>query len=76
MALCSTTPLARKLGIRAGDRLRVGNAPDNYLALVAPLPDGVRLSPRFRQDVDLCHFFSSRENELRQALPRLMKMIR
>jgi Protein of unknown function (DUF3052) len=76
MALCSTTPLVKKLGIRAGDRLRVENAPANYLELVAPLPEGVRLSPRFRREVNVCHFFGRNESDLRRALPRLLEMIR
>ncbi len=38
----SGTPLAKKLGIGPGCRLCLRQAPQNYAALVAPLPAGVR----------------------------------
>jgi hypothetical protein len=37
----SGTPLAKKLGIRAGARLFLLAAPDNYHELLAPVPDGL-----------------------------------
>ena len=39
----SSTPLIRKLGIRAGTRLTLANAPDDACALLRPLPPGVVL---------------------------------
>lgn len=39
----SRTPLARKLGIRAGDRVAVLGAPDHFPSLVDPLPQGAEL---------------------------------
>ena len=68
MAGYSGTPLARKLGFKPGFRARIKNAPDTYDRLVAPLPDGVRLSTAFRKDVDLWHLFTTRRAELRAQL--------
>jgi hypothetical protein len=64
----SGTPLAKKLGIGAGCRLRLLAAPPNYAALVAPLPQGVRLVRRSGADADLIHVFATRRVELERAL--------
>jgi hypothetical protein len=39
----SGTPLAKKLGIRGGDRVATLGAPAGFEGLLAPLPPGVRL---------------------------------
>ncbi len=75
MAGYSGTPLAKKLGIKAGSRVRPGGAPANYAELLAPLPDDVVLSPRLRRDVDVCHLFTKSARELERALPRLLERI-
>ena len=64
----SGTPLARKLGIGAGCRLCLRDAPANYAALVAPLPEGVRLVARIDADTDLIHVFATRRAQLERAL--------
>jgi hypothetical protein len=71
----SGTPLARKLGIKDGHRVRLSNAPANYLDLVAPLPGGVTISNRLRSDIDIWHFFTSSKAELKTKLPTLMKSV-
>lgn len=43
MAGYSGTPLARKLGIKAGSGVALIHAPDGMPAQLAPLPEGVRL---------------------------------
>ena len=75
MAGYSGTPLAKKLGIRPGDRVRTENAPDNYDALVAPLPDDVQVSNRLRSKVDVCHLFVDRRATLAARLPKIMTMM-
>lgn len=75
MAGYSGTPLAKKLGIGPGSRVRVGHAPPGYARLVAPLPEGVEISPRLRKDVDVCHFFTNSARELARELPRLKGLI-
>jgi hypothetical protein len=64
----SGTPLAKKLGLRAGTRLFLHAPPQDYRQLVAPLPDGVRIVARMDADTDIAHLFASRRAELRAAL--------
>ena len=72
----SGTPLVKKLGIKPNFRIKTKNAPDNYLALIAPLPEGVKISSSFRKDVDLWHLFTKSRAELVRTLPRAMQQIR
>lgn len=76
MAGYSATPLNRKLGIREGSRVRVVNPPQDYARLIAPLPKNVTLSARLRKEIDICHVFLKRENDLRRLLPTLLGSIR
>lgn len=72
----SGTPLAKKLGFKEGSRVRISNAPDNYLALVSPRPEYVQISKAFRNDIDISHFFTRSAVELKTQLPRQLKAIR
>jgi hypothetical protein len=71
MAGYSGTPLAKKLGIKAGTEIHVVGAPDGYLKLVEPLPEDVRIAARLSDKTDLVHVFSSRKTELAKALKSL-----
>ena len=64
----SGTPLAKKLGIRAGARLYLHAAPPNYLQLIAPAPEGVRAVRRIDAHTDLVHLFATRRAQLDKAL--------
>jgi hypothetical protein len=64
----SGTPLARKLGIRAGARLFLQAAPRNYAQLIAPAREGVRTVRRIDEHTDLLHLFATRRGELSKAL--------
>jgi hypothetical protein len=66
----SGTPLAGKLGIRAGARLFLQAAPPNYRELIAPAPEGVRTVRRIDAHTDLLHLFATRRAELSKALHR------
>lgn len=68
MAGYSGTPLAKKLGIKEGSRLFVSGAPRNYLQLVAPLPEGVKLVPRVDANTDIVHIFSTERARLKSVL--------
>jgi hypothetical protein len=72
----SGTPLARKLGIAPGCRLYLVAPPDNYGALVAPLPEGVRTVSRIGADTDIIHVFAMRRAELERALGASLKAMR
>jgi Protein of unknown function (DUF3052) len=64
----SGTPLAKKLGLRAGTRLFLQAAPSNYWQLVAPAPERVRTVRRIDADTDLLHLFATRRGQLSEAL--------
>lgn len=68
MAGYSGTPLAKKLGIKAGTKLYASNAPDNYLVLLHPLPDDVAILARATADLDLVHVFTRERSQLVSAL--------
>jgi hypothetical protein len=72
----SGTPLAKKLGIRAHTRLVVRAAPDNYRALLAPLPEGVQSARRIDARTDLIHLFATRATALRQGLAAARRNMR
>jgi len=64
----SGTPLAAKLGIKAGHKVHLSAAPVGFERLLAPLPPGVSFTPRLGADVDLAHIFATRKAGLRAAL--------
>jgi len=68
MAGYSGTPLAKKLGIAAGSRIFLSDAPKNYMKLVAPLPEGVRMVRKIDDDTDIVHIFSTERGRLTAAL--------
>ncbi len=76
MAGYSETPLARKLGIKAGSTILVVNPTPNYDQLVAPLPGGVRRAHEPGTDVDLYHLFTRTRNELQTLLTRYRSTMR
>ena len=64
----SVSPLATKLGIKIGTKIRPINAPEGYLTLVEPLPPGTKVVGRLSGDTDIVHIFSSRRSEIAKAL--------
>lgn len=72
----SGTPLAKKLGIKPGATLYLQNPPDNYRALVAPLPDDVKLVTRPQAELDLVHLFTTRRADLAKSLAAALKTIK
>ncbi len=72
----SGTPLAKKLGIVAGARIRVIDAPKDYLDLLAPLPGSVLFVARCDARTDLVHAFHDRRAQLAVDLARLRKTLR
>jgi hypothetical protein len=65
----SGTPLATKLGIRAGSRVQVVGAPLGFS--LGGLPAGVELLARARPALDVAVLFVTREAELRRRFPGL-----
>ena len=71
----SGTSLARKLGIAAGSRVVVVDAPDGYCDWLAPLPEGVRLEAKVSAAVGVVHVFADRRAELKARLDDLRSRI-
>ena len=68
-----STPLIKKLGIKAGFRLILQDPLDNYYELLGPLPEDVEeVDPQSDQEqVDFIHFFAYSFSELEAQLPPL-----
>ena len=75
MAGYSGTPLADKLGIKAGMSLCTANAPSDYKTIVDPLPAGVTFVARATRTTDMVHVFASRAAELDAALKRYRRTL-
>lgn len=71
----SSTPLARKLGLRPGAALALVHAPDDIDELLAPLPDGVRIRRIARGRVDVAVAFFVRARRLEREIARLRDLI-
>jgi hypothetical protein len=76
MAGYSATPLAKKLGIDVGSRIYLSDAPKNYLTLVAPLPEGIRVVRKIDGETDIVHIFSTERAHLAAALRATLKRIK
>jgi hypothetical protein len=72
----SGTPLAQKLGIRAGARLFLRQPPANYFSLLAPLPANVRPVRRLDAATDLVHVFAKQRRLLAATLQRVRARMR
>lgn len=68
----SQTPLAKKLGIKAGFKIKLVNEPAHYCNLLTDLPDIVAGS---RGKKDFIHFFSTSLAEVNKVLPKLKNEI-
>jgi hypothetical protein len=66
MADYSSTPLSRKLGMKAGMRMLLVNAPENIGDLLVPIPENVMFldSAEGHESLDLALLFVDREIEL------------
>jgi hypothetical protein len=71
----SGTPLAKKLGIREGDRVALLGAPDGFDADLAPLPAGVQLLRRLAADLDVALLFVTERRELERRFPAVARSI-
>jgi hypothetical protein len=64
----SGTPLARKLGVKSGMTVLLAGEPDDFRALLAPLPEGVRFVRQAGPKVDLAHVFVTERADLAARL--------
>ena len=71
----SGTPLAKKLGMKAGGCVLAVGAPDAYQDLLAPIPDGLRFAKSLSTGVDVVHLFTTRRADLEKKLAVYRKKI-
>lgn len=64
MAGYSGTALPKKLGIKPGQRIAIRRAPQYFLGLIEPLPEGTAVGAA-RAPLDMAILFTSTEAELR-----------
>jgi bifunctional DNA-binding transcriptional regulator/antitoxin component of YhaV-PrlF toxin-antitoxin module len=72
----SGTPLARKLGIKAGSSVVVIACPDGYRALLEPLPQGVLFERDPSAQTDIVHLFVRDREALAGHLAALRKTLK
>ncbi len=71
----SSTPLPKKLGIKADARVAIVSAPAGFSSCLDPLPEGVRLLESARGRSDVLVFFATRRSELQRRLAKLANAI-
>ena len=64
----STTPLAKKLGIKEGFIIKLINAPDYYFDLFTDFPENVILDSKTEIKKNLIHFFAMDAEELHSKI--------
>jgi hypothetical protein len=72
----SGTPLAKKLGIGAGARVLLLDAPEDLAQWLAPLPEGVEFVAAANRSVDLAHVFVKSRVRLARCLAEMRKRLR
>lgn len=72
----STTPLAKKLGIKEGINARLINEPPNYFSLFSDFPANVQLQKDKSKPKDFIHYFTKSAKELFQDLSALKSEIK
>lgn len=69
MAGYSARSLVDKLGIKAGHKLCILNAPSGYDKTLGPLPPGATRLSKLSANLDFIHFFTKSKSDLEKALP-------
>lgn len=72
----SGTPLAKKLGIKAGSHVALIAPPKDYLALLDPLPPDVVFVTKVDEHVDVVQLFVTEKTELVAQLTALRGPLR
>ena len=68
MAGYSSTPLAKKLGIKPGFKMRLINAPDFYFELFADMPDDVNILTDKKIKKNFIHLFVKKPGDLEKYI--------
>ena len=75
MAGYSSTPLAKKLGIKEDSRIALVNAPENFENELGELPDRVEFVKRLTNSLDIILLFVLTERALARDFARLAKKL-
>jgi len=75
MAAYSSTPLAKKLGIKNGFRIRLINEPDYYFNLFTDLPTDIKILADKKSKKNFIHLFVKTLNELEKYIHELKNEI-
>jgi hypothetical protein len=75
MAGYSKTPLAQKLGIKAGTKVAAMGAPAGYRKMLAPLPEKVSFTDKVSAGSAFVHLFVSERRTLDKELKRLRTLL-
>jgi hypothetical protein len=71
----SGTPLAQKLGIKAGAEVALVGSPAGFRKALEPVPADVRIHSRPRGELDLIVFFTTQHSDLAQRFPGLAETL-
>jgi len=76
MARYSSTPLAKKLGIKEGSRIGLVNAPENLERELGKLPEGAAFVRRLTNSLDIILLFVLSERALARDFARLAEKLK
>ena len=71
----SQRSLAQKLGIKTGWTITVINAPENYLELLAGLPDAVTIEHELGGNLPFVHYFCKERSQLEASFPAIRESL-
>ena len=71
----SGTPLAKKLGIKPGLRIRLFNQPDYYYDLFSDLPEDIKELTDKKNKKDFIHYFAKSTAQLNKDIRQLRQEI-
>ena len=69
----SGTPLAKKLGLKPGFKMKLVNQPDYYFKLFSDLPPGIRKVSDGKVKKDVIHYFTQSAARLKKDVKQLRR---
>lgn len=73
----SGTPLAKKLGLKADDKVMLYNQPEHYFELFTDLPSSFEILEKFKpQSADFIHLFVAWSKELKDILDEYKNVLK
>ena len=75
MAGYSQTPLAKKLGLKSGLKIRIINQPDHYFKLFTDLPPGIQVLTDKKSRKNFIHYFVQKASDLEKNILSLRNEI-